>query len=208
MSYRAAKAGLARDTQVKIDNQFDIDEARKCLYWVGEITGENVVIPETEDKHEMSRSFYDTLKDGRLLCKLINCLLPDGQKLDFSKKSFQETQNQAFAIARDRERIGIFLQKAREYGIPDANIFQTDYLYERTNLVHVCTCIRALGIESQSRPGYNGPVIWPRKNETNVRQFTEEQLQAGQQIISLQYGTNKGATQKGMNFGKYRMIID
>ena len=82
-----------------------------------------------------------------LLSRLIDHLLPDGKKLDFSKKSFQETQNQAFSIARERERIGIFLQKAREYGVPDSNIFQTDYLYERTNLVHVCTCIRALGIE-------------------------------------------------------------
>lgn len=50
-------------------------------------------------------------------------------------------------MARERERIGIFLLKAQEYGVPDSNLFQTDYLYERTNLVQVCTCIRALGIE-------------------------------------------------------------
>jgi len=68
-------------------------------------------------------------------------------KLDFSKKSFQVTQNQAFTMARERERIGIFLNKANAYGIPESNLFQTDYLYERTNLVQVCTCIRALGIE-------------------------------------------------------------
>jgi hypothetical protein len=50
-------------------------------------------------------------------------------------------------MARERERIGIFLLKAQEYGVPDTNLFQTDYLYERTNLVQVCTCIRAIGIE-------------------------------------------------------------
>lgn len=50
-------------------------------------------------------------------------------------------------MARERERIGIFLQKASEYGVPNTNLFQTDYLYERTNLVQVCTCIRAIGIE-------------------------------------------------------------
>ncbi|KAL4233323.1 epithelial cell differentiation [Mactra antiquata] len=208
MSYRAAKAGLARDTQVKIDSQFDIDEAKKCLYWIGEITGEAIEIPELEDKREMSNSFHATLKDGMLLCKLINALLPDGQKLDFSKKTYQPTTNQAFSMARDRERIGIFLQKTQEYGVPDSNTFQTDYLYERTNLVQVCTCIRALGIEAQSRPGYNGPSIWPRKCEHNVRSFSEEQLKAGQQVIGLQYGSNKGANQAGMNFGKARMILD
>lgn len=79
--------------------------------------------------------------------RLIDALLPAAQKLDFKKKSFQPTANQAFAMARERERIGVFLLKTQEYGVPDTNVFQTDYLYERTNLVQVCTCIRALGIE-------------------------------------------------------------
>lgn len=51
-------------------------------------------------------------------------------------------------------------------------------------------------------------MLWPRKNEANVRTFTEEQIQAGKQVISLQYGSNKGASQAGMNFGKTRMILD
>ena len=51
-------------------------------------------------------------------------------------------------------------------------------------------------------------MIWPRKNETNVRTFTKEQIQAGKQVISLQYGSNKGASQAGMNFGKTRTILD
>lgn len=208
MSYRAAKAGLARDTQVKINSQFDVDEARKCLYWLGEMIGENIEILDTENKSEMADSFYTVLRDGVLLCKLIDCLLPGDKKIDFSKKTFQATTNAAFAAARERERIGIFLQKCHEYGIPDTNTFQTDYLYERQNLVQVCTCIRAVGIEAQSHPDYQGPAIWPRKSETNRRTWTEDQLKAGQQVISLQYGTNKGASQAGMSFGKTRMIID
>ncbi|WAR07081.1 MYPH-like protein [Mya arenaria] len=177
MSYRAAKAGLARDTQVKIDSQFDIDEAKKCLYWLGEMTGENVEIQETDDRREMADSFHTTLKDGSLLCRLIDAVLPEGQKIDFSKKSFQESKNQAFTMARERERIAIFINKCQEYG-------------------------------AQSRPGYAAPVIWPKKNETNVRTFSEEQVQAGKQVISLQYGSNKGANQAGMSFGKTRMILD
>lgn len=156
----------------------------------------------------MALNFYEILKDGMLLCRLVDVLLPEDKKIDFSKKTFQMTTNQAFTMARERERIGIFLQKAAELGVPDTNLFQTDYLYERTNLVQVCTTIRALGIEVQSHPDYQGPAIWPKKSESHVRQFTEEQLKAGQQVISLQYGSNKGASQAGMNFGKARMIID
>ena len=81
------------------------------------------------------------------LFRLIDSLLPGDKKIDFSKKTFQPTTNAAFTAARERERIGIFLQKCHQYGIPDTNTFQTDYLYERQNLVQVCTCIRALGIE-------------------------------------------------------------
>ena len=48
----------------------------------------------------------------------------------------------------------------------------------------------------------------PKEAEPKPRHFTEEQLKAGVNIISLQMGTNKGATQSGMTFGKQRMIID
>ena len=48
----------------------------------------------------------------------------------------------------------------------------------------------------------------PQESQGNVRSFTEDQLKAGQNVISLQYGSNKGASQAGMNFGKTRMIID
>ena len=48
----------------------------------------------------------------------------------------------------------------------------------------------------------------PKEAEMNKRQFTDEQLRAGRNIIGLQMGTNKGASQAGMTFGKQRMIID
>ena len=65
-----------------------------------------------------------------------------------------------------------------------------------------------LNIQAQSHPEYQGPMIWPRKSEANRRTWTDDQLKAGQQVISLQYGSNKGASQAGMNFGKARMILD
>ena len=49
---------------------------------------------------------------------------------------------------------------------------------------------------------------WPKKSHKNVREFSEEQLKAGATVTSLQYGTNKGASQAGMSMGKPRHIID
>lgn len=51
---------------------------------------------------------------------------------------------------------------------------------------------------------YGKPGIGPKEAEKNVREFSEEKLKAGQTIIGLQMGSNKGATQSGINFGNTR----
>lgn len=206
--YRASKSGLAREAQEKINKSFDVEEAKKCLLWIASISGQQIELNGIEDREKMMENFHSVLKDGMVLCKLVDALLLPQDKIDFNAKSFQETKLPAFQSARERERIGIFLKKAKDYGVSESNIFQTDNLYEKTNLVQVCNAIRALGIEAQSKPDYNGDMIWPKKVEENRRTFTEDQLKAGNQIISLQYGTNKGASQAGMNFGKQRKILD
>lgn len=48
----------------------------------------------------------------------------------------------------------------------------------------------------------------PKEAEANKRNFSEEQLKAGQNVIGLQMGSNKGANQSGINMGKGRMIVD
>lgn len=51
---------------------------------------------------------------------------------------------------------------------------------------------------------FGAPSIGPKEAEKNVRNFSEDTLKAGQTIISLQYGSNKGANQSGLNFGNTR----
>lgn len=53
-------------------------------------------------------------------------------------------------------------------------------------------------------PVYAGPV----EADANKRDFTEEQLKAGQNVIGLQMGTNKGANASGVSFGASRKIMD
>lgn len=47
----------------------------------------------------------------------------------------------------------------------------------------------------------------PKPADQNEREFTEEQMNAGQSIIGLQAGQNKGATQAGQNMGAGRKIL-
>merc|ERR1711976_500249 len=69
------------------------------------------------------------------------------------------------------------------------------------------TAIQQLGSECQ-RYGFDGPVIGPKPTEKNIREFSEEQLKAGQAIIGLQAGTNKCASQSGMSMGGVRHVAD
>lgn len=70
--------------------------------------------------------------------------------------------------------------------------------------MYVCVCVCT---QSQVK-GYGGPALGPREAQRNVRDFSDEQLKAGQTVIGLQMGTNKVASQSGMSFGGQRHIAD
>lgn len=55
----------------------------------------------------------------------------------------------------------------------------------------------------------NSIVVACRKSQENRRDFSEEQLSEGKNVIGLQMGTNKGASQAGMTgYGRPRQIIN
>lgn len=103
------------------------------------------------------------------------------------------------------ENIGNFLEGCEKYGVLKTDLFQTVDLYEATNMSAVVNGIHALGRKAGSK-GQRG--IGPKESAENKRQFSEDQLRAGDGMIGLQMGTNKFANQSGQNFGKTRAIID
>lgn len=112
--------------------------------------------------------------------------------------------------------------------MPVQETFQSVDLWERQNLNSVVICLQSLGrkVDTQQNAliyilfyrrymsmmymvllkGHNfgKPSIGPKEADKNVRHFTEEQLRAGHNVISLQYGSNKGANQSGISFGNTR----
>ena len=54
--------------------------------------------------------------------------------------------------------------------------------------------------------GLKVATLGPKEAEANVRDFTEEQLKEGKNIIGLQMGSNKGASQAGDHYGRPRQI--
>lgn len=99
------------------------------------------------------------------------------------------------------ENIELFTRACKDYGLIDADTFQTVDLFDGENLHQVYVCIHALGRKAQKN-GFKG--LGPKEADRNERQFTDEQITEGKKITSLQYGTNKLANQSGLNFGNTR----
>lgn len=182
---RAAKSGFAAEAQRKINSKYSEELAQECLEWIKIITGENFNTSGDMD------NFYEILKNGTLLCRMVNCIQPGAiKKINESQMAFKCMEN-----------IDAFLKMAIQMGVPPQETFQTVDLWERQNLNSVVICLQSLGRKAHN---FGKPSIGPKEAEKNVRQFTEEQLRAGQGVISLQYGSNKGANQSGINFGNTR----
>jgi hypothetical protein len=142
--------------------------------------------------------FEKVLKDGQILCQMINVLLPGSVKRVAKKGSnFQLMEN-----------LAAYQKACKKYGVCDEEIFQTPDLFEARNVKQVVLHLFALGRTAQVK-GFDGPTLGPKTSEENKRNFTEEQNRASRDAhIGLQAGQNKGASQAGINMGKGRNICD
>jgi len=155
------------------------DQEEEILRWIGEVLGEKL---EGED-------LAAVLKDGTVLCRLMNCIKPN------SVKRFRETGTPFMLM----ENIQSFLAAARSYGVPAEELFQTADLFERRNIPQVVLTLFSLGRLTQNHQDYSGPAIGPKMSTKNERNFSEEQIRRNRDaVIGLQAGTNVGATQSGM----------
>lgn len=137
------------------------------------------------------------LRDGIILCKLMNKLTPGCiKKINTSGGDYKMMDN-----------IGQFQKACTSYGVPDVDLFQSTDLWDQKNINLVTQTIFALGRAAYRHPEWKGPFLGPRGAEENKREFSEAQLRAGENIIGLQAGTNRGASQSGQSFGATRKIL-
>lgn len=200
MANRPRGFGLSAEQARKKAAKFDPDQANEMLAWVKAVLNSNSVDfdfePVVKEK-DGEKNVVKPLKNGAALCKLINVIKPGSvKKINESKMAFKEMEN-----------ISQFLDACENIGISKVDLFQTVDLYEAQNIPQVVNGIFALGRKAR-KIGFNGPALGPDEATENKREFSEEQLRAGESVIGLQAGSNKGASQAGQNFGKTRAIID
>jgi len=191
--------GMTAELNRKREAKFDVSLANDCFEWMKLVLIDGGFTEDAEKLKTVSASgdVSPPLKSGVIICNLINCIKPGSvRKINAQKMAFKQMEN-----------INNFLAGCEAIGCVKGDLFQTVDLYENGNPNQVINGILTLGRKAQSI-GYNGPVLGPAESTENKREFSEEQLRAGEGIIGLQAGSNKGASQAGQNFGKTRAIID
>ncbi|XP_058804087.1 muscle-specific protein 20-like [Phymastichus coffea] len=179
---------LQRQVHAKILAKRDPQQEAEAKEWIESVLGK---------KFPAGVAFEDHLKDGIVLCELMNAIQPGSiNKINTSGGDFKMMEN-----------INKFQQAAKNYGCADVDVFQTVDLWEKKDIAQVVTTLFALGRETYRHSEYKGPHLGPKPADECKRDFTEEQLKAGQTVIGLQAGSNKGATQAGQNIGASRKIL-
>ncbi|KAL5457568.1 hypothetical protein EMCRGX_G034839 [Ephydatia muelleri] len=186
MADRPTGFGLTAELAQKKAEKYDPALEKECRDWLQAVVGEP--FPKG--------TFQQALKDGTYLCKAINKLKPGSvPKINTGTMAFKMMEN-----------IGNFLSACELYGLKKGDMFQTVDLYEDQNIVQVLICISALGRKAQTA-GFKGPVIGPKEASAQKRDWTDGDLRAGQAVIGLQMGSNKGASQAGMTpYGLARQV--
>ncbi|CAG9763020.1 unnamed protein product [Ceutorhynchus assimilis] len=179
---------LERQVQAKLAAKRNPALDAEAQQWIESILGA---------KFPPNQAYEDVLRDGTVLCQLINKLAPGSvPKINTSGGQFKLMEN-----------ITNFQKAILNYGVPDNDLFQTVDLWEKKDISGVTNTIFAIGRAAWKHPEWPGPHLGPKPADENKRDFTEEQLRAGEGMIGLQAGQNKGATQAGQNMGAGRKII-
>lgn len=180
--------GLSAEVKSKLAGKYDPQKEEDLRLWIQDVTGKQV-----------GENFMESLKNGVLLCELINVLQPGSVR-----KISQSTQNW-----HQLENIGNFVRAITEYGLRPDDIFEANDLFENTNYTQVQSTLLALTGMAKSKGFHSKYDLGVKYAEKHLRRFTPEKLKEGRNVIGLQMGTNKLASQKGMtSYGTRRHLYD
>jgi transgelin len=106
---RGGGYGLDAELARKQAANYDYNAETAAREWVESVVGES-----------FDSSFGPSLKDGKLLCKLVNAIAPGSvKKINDSKMPFKQMEN-----------VSNFLKACRSLGVAEHSLFETVDLFE------------------------------------------------------------------------------
>uniref|UniRef100_A0A8C5R9Q8 Transgelin n=1 Tax=Leptobrachium leishanense TaxID=445787 RepID=A0A8C5R9Q8_9ANUR len=199
MANKGPAYGMSRDIQSRIEKKYDDELEDRLVQWLQLQCGSDVGAPE-----KGRLGFQQWLKNG-ILSKLINSLYAKGSQ------PVRIPEPPPSMVFKQMEQVAQFLKAAEAYGVVKTDIFQTVDLYEGKDMAAVQRTIVALGSIAVTKDDgqYKGDPSWfMKKAQEHKRDFSEDKMKEGKNIIGLQMGSNQGASQAGMTgYGRPRQIM-
>uniref|UniRef100_A0A4W5JW96 Calponin n=1 Tax=Hucho hucho TaxID=62062 RepID=A0A4W5JW96_9TELE len=175
----------------QIAGKYDVQKEEELRFWIEEVTGMAI-----------GENFQKGLKDGIILGELINKLQPGSiKKINHSQLNWHKLEN-----------LGNFIKAILAYGMKPNDIFEANDLFENGNMTQVQSTLLSLASMVYSANGsmflQAGMTAYgTRRHLYDPKTQTDKPYD--QTTISLQMGTNKGASQAGMSCpGTRRDIFD
>jgi len=159
--------GMDKDIQNKMRAKFEQNAGKQlqAQEWIGALV-EGLVFSQSEDNMERVQKMQEILKDGVVLCTLLNMIKPDSvKKINNTKMVFKQ-----------RENIVNYIEGCKAMGMPETDCFVTQDLFEGDNMLAVIDQIFALGSLSKTIATYTGPTLGVKTADKNIREFSEEVL--------------------------------
>jgi len=145
--HRPRPAGLGAVVLDKQASKFHEEEAHYLLEWIQLLTKEEFSTEGSRD------NFTAVLKDGQLLCKLVNAIKPG-----LVRKIMKPISN-----FNCMENINQFTTAARQLGVIDEETFQTVDLFESRDLFSVCMTLQSLARKVEKAHNIPPPKQIPKK---------------------------------------------
>ncbi|CAK5054180.1 unnamed protein product [Meloidogyne enterolobii] len=145
--HRPRPAGIAGEIFGKQQSKYNELEGNHLLEWIKELVKDDAV--NTDGSRQ---NFHTQLKDGQLLCRLLNAVEPATVK-----KVMKPISN-----FNCMENINQFVTGARKLGVIDEETFQSVDLLEGRDLFSVCVTLQALARKLEKSHGIAPPKQVPK----------------------------------------------
>uniref|UniRef100_A0A8C0C2P7 Calponin n=2 Tax=Balaenoptera musculus TaxID=9771 RepID=A0A8C0C2P7_BALMU len=180
--------GLSAEVKNRLLSKYDPQKEAELRSWIEGLTGLSI-----------GPDFQKGLKDGIILCTLMNKLQPGSvPKINRSMQNWHQLEN-----------LSNFIKAMVSYGMNPVDLFEANDLFESGNLTQVQVSLLALAGKAKTKGLQSGVDIGVKYSEKQERNFDDATMKAGQCVIGLQMGTNKCASQSGMTaYGTRRHLYD
>jgi hypothetical protein len=133
--FDAVKFGMDAELERSMEDNYDLGLETALMDWVEAVTQEPVDY------------FYESLKSGVILCKLINCIRPN---------MIRNIHERGVAL-QERENIKNYLRACEALGVKKTELFIASDLYDRKSMLSVLNNVHSLARVASNMSSFTGP---------------------------------------------------